>query len=339
MKKQFFKENSKIIIAALLFTLLAYSTGSIINSKKLSLRKVTESSAQTSCDTSFFTISSPSGTAFSKNCIVANAQIYSTDTRYLFFQPQTNFANAATIRTPNTEIKDNVSLSWSINLTKPSTLYVLPRHIPGLNAPAWITNNYTRSTNNDLSQIAQYFKRKNDQGLIGIYDVFSKDVGAGTVNLYGASDTQNPGYSMYIVALVPIVGPATPVPTRTGSPLPTRSASPSPSGSTNQPPANLLAIAQQHVRPPTDCWTLYKHPTDGWHLYNVSDYFSVTIGSRVIKQHPGSDGDLAWACGKDMTDVFNKGARTAGVSGHGDKAHLSKSSAMTKLKSLQVPGY
>ncbi len=331
MQTKLLKQNLAIIIVTVLVTLLFYSAINVVRNQNVSLNQIDKSAAQAACNSSFFTINNPSGLTFTKGCLLDNTKIYSTDSRFFFFQPSTAVNNAAFVQTSNSDIKDSASLSWSITLNTAANIYIMPRHIPGFSAPTWITSNYTRQTNDDLSQITQFMKRKNDQGLIGLYDIFTRTVPAGTVTLSGASDAQHPAYSMYVVALVPTGAVGSPTTT------PKTSATPGPSGST--PPANLVAIAQQHVHPPTDCWTIYHHATDGWHLYNLSDYYSVTIGTKVVKQHPGGDDDLTWACGKDMTEVFNKGAKTMGVSGHGDKVHITKSSAMNKLKTLQVPGF
>ncbi len=337
MKNRKLNQNLTVVIAAFIFAVILYSGSRILRSNPESINTAELLNAQTSCNTSFFSIISPAGWNFTKSCLQNNLQIYSTDSRFLFFQPSTELNNAVTIKTPNSEIKDNTNLNWSINVTSSAKLIVMPRHIPGLTAPAWIRNGYTRQTTDDLSQIAQFSKRKNDQGLIGLYDIYTRNIGPGTVILQGASDATTPAYSMYLVALIPGTI-TTPTATPTPSPTPSRSPSPTPTANPSLPPANLLAIASQHVNPPADCWTVYR-ASDGWHLYNISPYFSVVVNGKTIKQHPGSDADLAWACGKDMTDVFNKGAKTAGVSGHGDKAHLSHSSATNKLKELRVPGY
>lgn len=94
----------------------------------------------------------------------------------------------------------------------------MPRKVPGINAPLWIRNGYTKITNDDFTNLTQFMKRKNNDGLIGLYDIYYKTVNPGTITLFGASDTQNPAYSMYIVAVV-TNGNATTQPIRT--PVPT----------------------------------------------------------------------------------------------------------------------
>lgn len=163
------------------------------------------------------------------NCIADNGVMYLPDNQvpslFQFFSIQSEYQNAVFIQTPNTEIKDNQSLSWSINLSTPATVYLMTRHIPGITAPQWIRSGYSRQTNDDMSQVIQYFKRKNGQGLIGLYDIYSKQVNASTVTFQGASDSQNPAYSMYMVVIALQNAPtstATRTPTPTNNiPIPT----------------------------------------------------------------------------------------------------------------------
>ncbi|MDQ3098132.1 MAG: glycoside hydrolase family 88 protein [bacterium] len=201
------------------------------------LSKADSTEAVESCNTSFFTINNPAGHTFIKSCLQNNNTIYSTDNRFLFFLPSSKYNNAAYIKTPNSEIKEDRALRWSVVLNIASTIYIMPRHIPGAIPPAWIHNNYTRLTNDNLADLTQFTKRKNELGLIGLYDIYSKTVPAGTINFQGASDAQSLGYSMYLIALVPN-NPATPPPTISVTPSPTIKVTPSPTPSpspTNSP--------------------------------------------------------------------------------------------------------
>jgi hypothetical protein len=209
------------------------------------------------CDSSYFSINAPSGYTFSPSCIAENASIYSTDSRFVFFLPG-NLGNTSFIKTPNSEVKDNLNLSWSINLAKAATVYVMPRKIPGLTPPNWITSGYTKQTNDDFSQITQFFKRKNEQGLIGLYDIYSKSVNSGTVNFSGAADSQHPAYSMYVVAIAS-QGGATPVATPgitppTGTPGPT-----GPPGEQKGYIVTNAELAQRRSRPEADAMLSYAN--------------------------------------------------------------------------------
>ncbi len=180
----------------------------------------TDSSYAAVCNKNAVSVQAPFSTTV--NCIADNGIMYLPDNQipsiFQFFAIQPTYQNAVFIQTPNTQIKDNTSLSWSVNTTSPGTLYLMTRHIPGISAPAWIRNNYNRLTNDDMSQVTQYFKRKNNQGLIGIYDIYAKDVNSGQINLQGASDAQSPAYSMYITVLALQSATATSNPTATTNP-------------------------------------------------------------------------------------------------------------------------
>ncbi len=157
--------------------------------------------------------------------------MYANENRYTIFQPSAQLNNLAYIRTPNVEIKDASTLNWSISLTQRARVYIMTRHIPGLNQiPTWVVGNYARQTNDDLSRINQYFLRKNEQGLIGLYDISSREVQPGTISFQSANAGLTTAYSMYIVALQPLTTTQTPSPTpvNTSTPLPT--ISPPPAG-------------------------------------------------------------------------------------------------------------
>lgn len=168
------------------------------------------------CDTSFFSVNNPAGQNFTIDCLNINTHLYSGDNRYAFFGSPENIKGIPFVKTPNVTIKDDQSLNWTVNSEKPATVYILSRHIPGIEAPQWIKNNYTRITDNNLSNITQYAMRKNELGLIGLYDIYQKEVQPGTVAFSGASTQTVPAYSMYIVGLV-------------AHPTPSKSATPSPS--------------------------------------------------------------------------------------------------------------
>ncbi len=274
--------NLFVVISALLLCLIVYAT---LRTQKLDsdLKKVDPLLAQTSCDTSVFAVLSPAGRSFAKSCIVPNGQIYSDDLRFRFFLPNETINNLAYVQTSNIDIKDSTTLSWSITTQRNGKLFLMTRHIPGLEqAPQWISQGFSKQTTTDLSHIDQFFKRKNEQGLIGLYDIYMKNIPAGTVQLGPASSLNSLAYSMYITAFSPNNPSASPTPT--SSPTPT--ATPDP----------LLEIAKQHNKP-TDCYTVYDNGT-GRHLYDITTY---------IRLHPGVSGSIASACGADMTDRYNNG--------------------------------
>ncbi len=193
------------IMVTLVLVLTFLSAITLIVGKYRLVSRVSTSLARASCDTSFFTVSVPNGATFSTGCIGNNVQIYTDDNRYTFFHPSAVLNNQAFIQTPNREVKDRTSLSWDVEFSKPATIYLMVRHVPGVNqTPAWITGGgYVRQTTDELINTNQYLLRKSEQGVIGMYDIYSKDVPSGPEKFYAASDEKFTAYSMYLVAVVP----------------------------------------------------------------------------------------------------------------------------------------
>ncbi len=154
-----------------------------------------------------FTINSPVGYSFTKSCMETTATMYSDDTRFTFFHLPQSVNHHYYIKTGNIREKEDPLLNWSINLTKQATVYVLYRKIPGQQTkPAWLRNNYQLVTNDNYSDLQQYVLRKNDLGLIGLYDIYqSTTPKIGIVNFGPASEAGITAYSMYLVGIKPIL--------------------------------------------------------------------------------------------------------------------------------------
>lgn len=317
MKNAYMNELLVVVLVGSILTFGVYASTRITKSE---LNHTDDTDAQIGCSTSFFSINSPAGYTFNKGCIENNVQMYSTDSRFLFFLPDQSINNAAFVLTPNSEIKDSTTLSWSVTTAVQSTVYILTRHIPSINqVPNWIKNGYSRSTNDDLSHINQYAKRKNELGLIGIYDFYSRTAPAGTITFGAASDAQAAAYSMYIVAIVP--GPEV---SPTPSPTPTRTPSPTPVPTPTPDP--LLEIAKLHNRE-TDCYVVYTDKTDGRHLYNITDY---------IKFHSGGKPSIVSGCGTDMTAQYDTGdAAFPEASGGAPHKHTNASNDILRIFMVQ----
>ncbi len=215
-------------IVVAVFILLVFSTIFLITLRvtKLNALTSTDVSRALGCDTSFFNINALSGYSFSSGCLDVNEQLYTGDSRYVLFRLPDTVPVSGYIKTPNVGIKDSTSLNWSVDVTKNTRVYLLSRYIPGRVAPAWMRDQYTKITNNDMSNINQFVLRKNDQGLIGLYEIYTKDVTAGRVPFYAASDDGN-AYSMYMVALKPLSGNLSPSATATVRPSATATVRPS----------------------------------------------------------------------------------------------------------------
>ncbi len=188
-----------------------------------------------------YTISPPANKPATIQCLQTGTQIYSEDTRFNFFVVPPALANTTFIQSENLSLKDLTTLSWSIQVSSPSQVYILYRKIPGQSIPAWLRG-YTKVTNDDFSNLNQFVLRKNDQGLIGVYDIYARSSTAtGTVPLGPASDSNVQAYSMYIVA-VKNVATSSPLATPTKSPTPTNSPTSSPSPT---PPAGGGSLPSQ----------------------------------------------------------------------------------------------
>lgn len=151
-----------------------------------------------------FTISNPSGYTFTKACTATSSEIYQNENRFTFFRllPDTN--EIPYIKTPNTTIKDLTNLNWSTNISGNANVYILFRKIPGQTVPNWISSNYTKLTPASFADVNQFVLRKNEQGLIGVYDVYRRPNVTGTINFQAASTTAQQAYSMYTVAINPL---------------------------------------------------------------------------------------------------------------------------------------
>ncbi len=173
-----------------------------------------------SCPADIASVTSFGGYTFSKQCLNINGQIYGTDSRYTFFRLDPAMQGGTYIQTPNAEIKDNPNLSWSVTLNQPGTLFIATRHVLQSSAASWITSQYTRQTDDNQSNVNQYLLRKNEQGLIGLYDIYKRQVSAGTYQMGPAADVPGNAYSMYLVIFVPS-GSSTATPTPTVNPTQT----------------------------------------------------------------------------------------------------------------------
>lgn len=193
------RSSIPIFFIVLAVVLLLNSIGTLL---KYAINGTKIENAQAVCDSSFYTIQSPSEFNFSKGCITEGNLIYSTDSRFTFFQVKQELQNISFVQTSNIEIKDRNPLSWSVSLNRPAKIYILYRHIPGASVPDWITNSYQRETF-DLSKINTFFLRKNESGLIGLYDIYSKQSASDLVYFGSASSSLSKAFSMYVVGIVP----------------------------------------------------------------------------------------------------------------------------------------
>ncbi len=265
----------KELFVVSLVTLLGLSVFGVVGSKTLNVAFLqTYPRVEAACDTSFFTVNAPKG------CITANAVMYSDDSRFVFFNPAPPYVNLPYIQLGNVGVKDAPNFDWGLALQKSATVYIFTRHIPGIGVPSWISQTYTRKTTDDLSTINQYLLRKNDQGLIGLYDIWSKNYVAGTnVQFHAAGDAQNPAYSMYLVALAGIGSSVSSTPSPTSTPLPpsTPIAGGSCSGASVSPGQSLSAAISSLGSGQTLC-------VHG----GVYGKLSVTIPSgATVKAYPG----------------------------------------------------
>jgi hypothetical protein len=214
-------------------------------------RMIDPSNAASDCipASTLYTIQNPSGYTFTKSCMITGKAIYSDDARFTFFGFPQNYLNSYYIQTGNIHEKEDLNLNWSINLSQQGQVSILYRKIPGQTVPAWIKNNYTKVTNDDYSNLLQFILRKNDQGLIGLYDIYNrKTTNSGTVPFGPASDTTVAAYSMYLVSIIPTGTVPTPTPVVKPTPTPTPNFTTPPSGSL---PSSVLNLTNWKITLPT----------------------------------------------------------------------------------------
>ncbi|MDQ3099580.1 MAG: polysaccharide lyase family 7 protein [bacterium] len=203
-------------------------------------------------------IQSPQGYTFTKSCLQKNGPIYSDDNRFTFFGFPPGYERDYYVKTGNISEKEDRNLNWSVSLVRPAQAYIIFRKIPGQQPPLWIRNQYTKLTNDDYTNLQQFILRKNDQGLIGLYDIYKKNgVSSGAVTFGPASDTNVLAYSMYMVAFklapAPTASPSiTPAPSRTPSPtpIPTNVVNPPPSGGSSGLPSSILNLSTWKIQMP-----------------------------------------------------------------------------------------
>ncbi|MDQ3099707.1 MAG: hypothetical protein M3Q44_08235 [bacterium] len=162
---------------------------------------------------SFFTVQMPAQYSYSKSCLKVPNLMYNDDNRFSIFNLPSYLTEIPFIITGNASIKESKTLNWSINLTRRSRIYILYRKIPDQSVPSWITQKFSKLTPNEFVNLPTFALRKNDQGLIGVYDIYkypasdlaSQTPGSiGTVNFGPASDGATTAYSMYIVGVEPL---------------------------------------------------------------------------------------------------------------------------------------
>jgi hypothetical protein len=289
------KHNLITIASALTLTLFSY----IFITNRTLLRNIDSQFAAT-CTTPYTIIPAPSNT-FTAKCLQTNTQIYSDDTRFSFYQIPSVLANASYIQTPNVALKGNSTLSWSINLTTPSNVYVLTRYLgPNSVSPTWITQNYTKLTPStaNATTLSQYVVRSSTQTptKYGAYDVWQKNsnLTTGTVTFSRAADAGQTAYSMYLVAIKTPPSTNTPnptiVPTRSPSPTQLRTSSPAPTATTPSTsatyPAQILNLTNWKITLPTGSSgspTEIKQPA--LNTYKIDPWF-VVQGSAVRFRAP-----------------------------------------------------
>ncbi len=154
----------------------------------------------TLCDKNAYSINNPAGWNFTEECLQRDSVIYQNDNRFTFFGVPTDYNEISYIKTPNNVIKDSTTLSWSINLTKTADVYVFYRKIPGQTVPSWLST-YTKVTPAGYADLPQHILRKNELGLIGVYDIYRKRSTPGNVSFGAASTSSVNAYSMYITAI------------------------------------------------------------------------------------------------------------------------------------------
>ncbi len=229
----------------ILILALCISIGVFISVRQQGIQLLTQSengNAQSACNTAAISVkylsASYTGT---KKCLSAGQQMYSEDNRFTFFSVPAPFRNGIYLQLENLRTKEDPRFNGIISINAPGTFYIFYRKIPGQTAPEWLTANYSRITPADFVNLPQFILRKNDLGLIGVYDIYAKEFPTiSSTNIGPAADPAKTAYSMYIPAFVPYLVSSTP--TLSPSPTPSRSPLPSPTTNSSALTARVLAI-------------------------------------------------------------------------------------------------
>lgn len=153
----------------------------------------------------FFTITSPAGSSYSKGCLAVPNKMYNNENRFDFFNIPSTLTNIPFVLANNNPDKDDESLSWSISLSRRSQIYLMYRKIPGQTIPQWMINSgYKKITSENYLNLPSFVLRKNEEGLIGVYDIYEGPVSTGHVNFGPASDSNVKAFSMYIIGVKPL---------------------------------------------------------------------------------------------------------------------------------------
>ncbi|MDQ3099348.1 MAG: hypothetical protein M3Q44_06385 [bacterium] len=141
---------------------------------------------------------------YTRDCFAVPKQMYVKEPRFTIFHIPQKFGNFPYIKTDNVGIKEDRNLRWTVTSKVSGNILIMYRKIPDQVAPKWLTQNYQKLTNDDYSNLQQFVLRKNEQGLIGVYDVYSRIIKADVPELLGpASDETVTAFSMYIVGVSP----------------------------------------------------------------------------------------------------------------------------------------
>ncbi len=153
-----------------------------------------------------FTIVPSVNYTFSKGCLTIGSTIYSDDTRFTYFSLPSYLQNLPTVKTGNIAEKSDLNLNFGIRANSPVKVYLMYRKIPGQGVPTWITEKFTKITSESYENLPEFALRKNEQGLIGVYDIYEQKtrlVAGESLALGPASDTTHTAFSMYLVAIAP----------------------------------------------------------------------------------------------------------------------------------------
>jgi hypothetical protein len=212
-----------VVSIALFVTVAGFAVAKVSPRLLLGIRGLDLSKAAVSCSSTALsaigarTIVSGSTFQTQVGCVQEGQAIYLDDASYIFSQVPSSLASRpiAYIKTPNTEIMNDVDMSWRVQITRASEVYVFYRKIPGQNIqpPTWITSSYDKITPDSFSNLSPFLVRENTNNppLKGLYDVYKyRNTSVTGALTFGKAIPENSSsaYSMYIIGVVPV--PTTP---------------------------------------------------------------------------------------------------------------------------------
>lgn len=154
--------------------------------------------------TNAYSVIQSHGYTATKSCLTLSSTLYSDDSRFTYFSIPETLKNISIVKTGNINEKSDLGFSLTIKAVANIKIYVMYRKIPGQQIPSWIDENFSKITPEGYENLPSFILRKNDQGLIGVYDIYQSKIKLSpneSITLGPASDANNTAFSMYLIGI------------------------------------------------------------------------------------------------------------------------------------------